>query len=82
MISINYQTYGSKGLQVRLRFYLDGETRFINVTKLLKGNLVKKHWNPRKKCFYPGAPYSGRTTTSSWSSGGSMMSMRETGVVH
>ena len=56
MISINYQTYGSRGLQLRLRFYLDGQTKFINVTKLLKGNLVKRHWNTKKKCFYSSAP--------------------------
>ena len=57
MISINYQTYGSRGLQIRLRLYQDGKTRFINVTKMLKGNLVKRHWNTKKKCFYPSAPY-------------------------
>lgn len=56
MISINYQTYGSRGLQIRLRFYQDGQTKFINVTKLLKGNLIKRHWNTRKKCFYSSAP--------------------------
>lgn len=56
MISINYQTYGGRGLQLRLRFYLDGQTKFINVTKLLKGNLVKRHWNMKKKCFYASAP--------------------------
>lgn len=56
MISINYQTYGSRGLQLRLRFYLDGQTKFINVTKMLKGNLIKRHWNTKKKCFYSSAP--------------------------
>lgn len=56
MISINYQTYGNRGLQLRLRFYLDGQTKFINVTKLLKGNLMKRHWNMKKKCFYSSAP--------------------------
>lgn len=56
MISINYQTYGSRGLQLRLRFYLDGQTKFINVTKMLKGNLIKRHWNIKKKCFYASAP--------------------------
>lgn len=56
MISINYQTYGSRGLQLRLRFYQDGQTKFINVTKLLRGNVIKRHWNTRKKCFYSSAP--------------------------
>ena len=56
MISINYQTYGTRGLQVRLRLYQDGQTKFINVTKLLKGNVIKRHWNTRKKCFYSSAP--------------------------
>ena len=58
MISINYQTFGSRGLQLRLRFYQNKQTKFINVTKLLKGSLVKKHWNTRRKCFYPSAPFS------------------------
>lgn len=57
MISINYQTYG-KGLNIRLRLYQDGETRFINVNSGLNGNLLKKHWNVKRKCFYPSAPFS------------------------
>ena len=57
MISINYQTYG-KGLNIRLRLYQDGETRFINVNGGLHGNLLKKHWNVKRKCFYPSAPFS------------------------
>ncbi len=36
MITINYQMFGNKGFQLRLRLYQDGETKFINVTKLLK----------------------------------------------
>ena len=35
MITINYQTFGNKGFQLRLRLYRNGETKFINVTKLL-----------------------------------------------
>ena len=55
---MNYQTYGTRGFQLRLRLYKDGETRFINVNKLLKGSLVKRHWNIKKKCFYSSAPFS------------------------
>lgn len=57
MVQINYQTYG-KGFNLRLRFYKDGETRFINVNKMLQGNLQKKHWNIKMKCFYNSAPNS------------------------
>ncbi len=58
MISVNYQMFGTKGFQLRLRIYQDGETKFVNVTKLLKGNLTKRHWNKKKKCFFSSAPYS------------------------
>ena len=37
MISINYQSYGTSGFNLRLRFYQDGETRYVAVNKLLKG---------------------------------------------
>ena len=47
MITINYQTFGNKGFQLRLRLYQSGETKFINVTKLLKGAIQKRHWNQR-----------------------------------
>lgn len=57
MISINYQTYGS-GLKIRLRFYQDGETKFITINKGLHGSLIKRHWNAKRKCFYPSAPFS------------------------
>lgn len=57
MISLNYQLFGSKGFQLRLRFYEDKETRFITVTRLLKGDLKRKHWNQRKKCLYKSAPF-------------------------
>ena len=50
--------FGTKGFQLRLRIYQDGETRFVNVTKLLKGNLAKRHWNKKKKCFFSSAPFS------------------------
>lgn len=58
MISINYQAYGKNGFQLRLRLYQNGETRFINVTKMLKGNVLKRHWNQKKQLFIPSAPYS------------------------
>ncbi|TGX80530.1 hypothetical protein E5358_12810 [Palleniella muris] len=58
MIYINYQSYGTSGFSLRLRFYQDGETKFLAVNKLLKGKLLKKHWNQRKQCFIPSAPYS------------------------
>lgn len=58
MISINYQAYGSKELKLRLRFYQDGETRYININKKLHGNLLKRHWNPKKQTFRDSAPFS------------------------
>lgn len=58
MITINYQAFGTKGFQLRLRLYQDGETRYINVTKMLKGSILKKHWNQRKQQFVPSCPYS------------------------
>lgn len=58
MISINYQTFGKGGFQLRLRLYLNGETRYIAVTKLLKGPIQKKHWNQKKQLFIPSCPFS------------------------
>lgn len=58
MISINYQSYGSKELGLRLRIYQDGETKYISVNRLLKGNLLRRHWNVKKQLFIPSAPYS------------------------
>lgn len=58
MININYQSFGTKGFQLRLRLYQDGETKYINVTKLLKGSIQKKHWNQKKQQFIPSCPYS------------------------
>ncbi len=57
MITINYQVYGNKRFQLRLRLYQDGETRYINVTKLLKGGVLKRHWSPKKQLFTPSCPY-------------------------
>lgn len=57
MININYQSFGQK-FGLRLRLYQDGETRYINVNKLLQGNLLKKHWNQKKQMFVPSAPFS------------------------
>jgi len=56
MISINYQSFG-KGFNLRLRIYQNGETKYINVNKLLRGDIKKKHWNARKQCFNPSTPY-------------------------
>ena len=58
MITINYQRFGTKGFQLRLRLYKDGETKFINVTKLLKGAIQRKHWNQQKQLFVPSCPFS------------------------
>lgn len=60
MITISYQTFGNKekGFQLRLRLYQSGETKFINVTKLLKGAIQKKHWNQKKQLFIPSCPFS------------------------
>lgn len=58
MITINYQTFGNKGFQLRLRLYQSGETKFVNVTKLLKGSIQKRHWNQKKQQFIPSCPFS------------------------
>ncbi len=58
MITINYQSFGNKGFRLRLRLYQDGETKFINVTKLLKGAIQKRHWNQKKQLFIPSCPFS------------------------
>lgn len=58
MITINYQMFGTKGFQLRLRLYQDGETKFINVTKMLKGAIQRKHWNQKKQLFIPSCPFS------------------------
>ena len=58
MITINYQMFGNKGFQLRLRLYQDGETKFINVTKMLKGSIQKRHWNQKKQLFIPSCPFS------------------------
>ena len=59
MVTINYQAYGgSKQFRLRLRFYKDGETKYINVSKFLTGNLLKRHWNTRAQVFRDSAPFS------------------------
>ena len=63
MVSINYQTFGQKGFQLRLRLYQDGVTKYINVTKLLKGSIQKRHWNPKKQIFTPSCPFSDENNT-------------------
>lgn len=57
MIFLNYQTYGSTGFHLRLRLYQGGETKFISVTKFLKGDIQKKHWNARKQTFISSCPF-------------------------
>lgn len=57
MITINYQTYGNSGFHLRLRLYQNGETRYINVTKMLKGDILKRHWIAENQKFSPNAPY-------------------------
>lgn len=58
MITINYQMFGNKGFQLRLRLYQSGETKFINVTKMLKGSIQRRHWNQKKQLFIPSCPFS------------------------
>lgn len=57
MVTLNYQTFGNEGFQLRLRLYQDGETKYIYVTKLLKGNILKRHWNKKKQYFIPSCPF-------------------------
>lgn len=57
MLNINYQTFGNSGFQLRLRLYKDKETKYINVTKMLVGDIQKKHWNSRKQYFIPSCPF-------------------------
>ena len=58
MININYQSFGNRGFQLRLRLYQDGETKYITVTRFLKGAIQKRHWNPQKQLFTPSCPFS------------------------
>lgn len=57
MVHLNYQQYGSKGFHLRLRLHKDGEVRYVNVTKLLTGNIKKQHWNQKKQYFTPSCPF-------------------------
>lgn len=58
MITISYQRCGNATFSLRLRFYQEGETRYISVNKLLKGDIQKKHWNAKKQQFIPSCPFS------------------------
>ena len=58
MVTVNYQSFGTQGFQLRLRLYKSGETKFIGVTKLLQGAIQKKHWNQKKQRFIPSCPFS------------------------
>ena len=57
MVTLNNQTFGNNGFQLRLRLYQDGETKYINVTKILKGAIQRKHWNQKKQYFLPSCPF-------------------------
>lgn len=57
MVNVNFQTYG-KGFNLRLRLYQDGIVRYLCVNKLLRGKLLKKHWNAKKQAFIKSAPFS------------------------
>lgn len=57
MVTINYQSYG-KNFNLRLRLYQHGETKYINVNKLLQGDLQEKHWSQKKQMFKSTAPFS------------------------
>lgn len=57
MINLNFQAYGSSGFYLRLRLYQDGETKCVNVTKFLKGEIQHRHWNAKKQAFNPHAPF-------------------------
>ena len=59
MVNINYQAYGGRNkFKLRLRFYENGETRYIAVTPMLRGELKHSDWNANKKKFRRSAPYS------------------------
>lgn len=58
MVTVNYQSFGTSGFQLRLRLYFAGETRYINVTKLLKGEILKKHWDANAHAFTRQCPFS------------------------
>lgn len=58
MVNLNYQSFGNEGFNLRLRFYKDGETKYLNINRKLKGDLRKRHWNQKKQCFVASAPES------------------------
>lgn len=57
MVTVNYQAYGSGVFKLRLRLYLNGETRYVSVSKLLKGDIKFRHWDQSKQMFKPSCPY-------------------------
>lgn len=57
MVTINYQVFGTKGFQLRLRFYCNGETKYINVTKMLKGAIQRRHWSAKRQYFLQSCPF-------------------------
>ena len=62
MVKINYQAFGNKGFKLRLRLYKDGETKYVVVHHLLKGDIKKKHWDSAKQEFTEDCPSTKRTT--------------------
>ena len=58
MIDINYHAIGTPTFRLRLRFFSKGETRYLAVTKRLKGAINKRHWNHKKQRFIHTAPFS------------------------
>lgn len=57
MITTNFQKYGSNGFHLRLRLSQGSEVRYINVNKLLHGDLKPEHWDNKAKLFKPSAPF-------------------------
>lgn len=58
MVTLNYQLYGSQGFNLRLRLYQAGESKFISVTRFLRGAIKRQHWNQKKQYFVNSCPFS------------------------
>lgn len=56
MVKLNYQKYGNKEFQLRLRLYKDGETKYYSVTRFLKGNIKPHHWDQKSQKFTEECP--------------------------
>lgn len=55
MVYVHFQLYGT-GFNLRLRLYKDGDTRYVAVTKFLRGSFTRRHWNQKRQCFNKSAP--------------------------